>query len=109
MDRVVSELHESASISVLDDTDIVYVVRVPARRIRTVTIAVRTRLPAYVTSMGRVLLASLPRDALDRRLARISIERHTAHTIRSGGSRSLTAARPAASARPTASAGRSVD
>ncbi len=59
MERLVREVNESSSISVLDDTDVVYVVRVPTRRIMTITLAVGARLPAYATSMGRVLLASL--------------------------------------------------
>lgn len=54
------EVNESASVSVLDGTDIVYVARVPTRRIMTVSISVGTRFPAYATSMGRVLLAALP-------------------------------------------------
>ena len=44
----------------LDGTDIVYVARVPTRRIMTVAITIGTRFPAYATSMGRVLLADLP-------------------------------------------------
>lgn len=53
-------LGESTSASVLDGADIVYVARVPARRIMAVAITVGTRFPAYATSMGRVLLAGLP-------------------------------------------------
>ncbi|GAB3905981.1 hypothetical protein GCM10027612_76470 [Microbispora bryophytorum subsp. camponoti] len=61
LERLAAEVHESASVSVLDDTDIVYVARVPTARIMRVTIAIGTRFPAYCTSMGRVLLAGLPR------------------------------------------------
>src|ERR671918_210440 len=57
METLVAEVNESSSVAVLDDLDIVYVARVPTRRIMTITIAVGTRLPAYATSMGRVLLA----------------------------------------------------
>ena len=63
MERLVAQVNESSSISVLDDTDIVYVVRVPTRRIMSITLSVGTRLPAYCTSMGRVLLAGLPEHA----------------------------------------------
>jgi IclR family pca regulon transcriptional regulator len=66
---------------VLDDVDIVYVARVPTQRIMTITIAVGTRLPAYATSMGRVLLAGLEPDALAERLERIEVERLTATTV----------------------------
>jgi IclR family pca regulon transcriptional regulator len=57
------QVNESASVSVLDGTDIVYVARVPTRRIMTVSISVGTRFPAFATSMGRVLLAALPASA----------------------------------------------
>lgn len=62
-------LDESASISVLDDREIVYVARFSNRRIMSVSIAVGTRFPAHATSMGRVLLAALPDDELDEQLA----------------------------------------
>jgi IclR family pca regulon transcriptional regulator len=83
MESLVRELKESSSISVLDDIDIVYVVRVPTRRIMTITLAVGTRLPAYATSMGRILLAQLPPDELEERLARIQLKKLTSHTVTS--------------------------
>ncbi|WP_434599470.1 IclR family transcriptional regulator domain-containing protein [Streptomyces sp. A5-4] len=52
-------VHESASLAVLDGSDIHYVARVPTVRIMSVNITVGTRFPAYATSMGRVLLAGL--------------------------------------------------
>ena len=60
LERLVAEVHESSSVSVLDGDDIVYVARVPTSRIMRVAINVGTRFPAYATSMGRVLLAGLP-------------------------------------------------
>ncbi|HLU32391.1 MAG TPA: helix-turn-helix domain-containing protein, partial [Natronosporangium sp.] len=60
LEALVAQVDESSSLSVLDGTDIVYVARVPVRRIMTVAISVGTRFPAYATSMGRVLLAGLP-------------------------------------------------
>jgi IclR family pca regulon transcriptional regulator len=81
MESLVARVNESCSMSVLDDTDIVYVVRVPTRRIMAITLAVGTRLPAYATSMGRVLLAALPPDELDERLERIAIRPLTAKTV----------------------------
>src|SRR5213082_2525906 len=81
MEALVAEVNESSSISVLDDTEVVYVVRVPTRRIMSITLAVGTRLPAYATSMGRVLLAALTDDELDRRLARAELQPLTACTV----------------------------
>jgi len=81
MEALVADLNESSSIAVLDDTDIVYVVRVPTSRIMSITIAVGTRLPAYATSMGRVLLAALDRETLDDRLTRMKIRTLTPTTV----------------------------
>ncbi|MGC4112277.1 MAG: IclR family transcriptional regulator C-terminal domain-containing protein [Nocardioides sp.] len=69
MEALAQKLHESCSASVLDGGDIVYVARVPARRIMTVAISVGTRFPAYATSMGRVLLAGQSDDWVDGYLA----------------------------------------
>jgi IclR family pca regulon transcriptional regulator len=59
LERLVEQVRESSSISVLDGESVVYVARVPTRRIMNVMISVGTRFPAYATSMGRVLLAGL--------------------------------------------------
>jgi IclR family pca regulon transcriptional regulator len=64
LERLVEGVHESSSVSVLDGDSIVYVARVPTRRIMTVMISVGTRFPAAATSMGRVLLAGLQRRQL---------------------------------------------
>jgi IclR family pca regulon transcriptional regulator len=60
MVELVERVHESCSVAVLDGTDIVYVARVPtAVRIMSINLGIGTRLPAFATSMGRVLLAAL--------------------------------------------------
>jgi IclR family pca regulon transcriptional regulator len=82
METLVAKVNESSSISVLDDTEVVYVVRVPTRRIMSITLAVGTRLPAYATSMGRVLLAGLDDEQLDERISRIDIQPLTARTVK---------------------------
>lgn len=64
--KLTDQVNESSSVSVLDGTEIVYVARVPTRRLMTVAISVGTRFPAYATSMGRVLLAGLDRDERSR-------------------------------------------
>jgi IclR family pca regulon transcriptional regulator len=81
METLVASVNESSSISVLDGTEIVYVARVPTRRIMSITLAVGTRLPAYATSMGRVLLAALPEATLETRLAQIEMRPLSARTI----------------------------
>ncbi|GHF80783.1 IclR family pca regulon transcriptional regulator [Amycolatopsis bartoniae] len=75
------ELREASSMATLDGGEIVYVVRVPASRSMTITLNVGSRLPAYPTSMGRVLLAALPDAELESYLDRTELERLTSHTI----------------------------
>lgn len=65
LEELSRQVGESSSLSVLDGPDIVYVNRVPVRRIMTVSITIGTRFPAYATSMGRVLLSGLNPDQLD--------------------------------------------
>ncbi len=81
LERLVAEVHESSSLSILDGDDIVYVARVPTSRIMTVGITVGTRFPAYATSMGRVLLAALSEPALDAYLGRVRLDRLTSRTV----------------------------
>lgn len=75
------ELGESVSAAVLAGNDIVYVARVPTRRIMTVGITIGTSFPAYATSMGRVLLSQLPAAALAEALASAEPSALTEHTI----------------------------
>ncbi|GAA4358236.1 IclR family transcriptional regulator domain-containing protein [Angustibacter luteus] len=81
MEVLVSQVHESCSVSVLDGDDVVYVARVPTKRIMTVAIAVGTRFPAYATSMGRVLLAAQPETWLDQYLTGLTMPALTARTV----------------------------
>ena len=82
MRELVEQLHESSSASVLDGDEVVYVARVPTKRIMTISLGLGSRLPAYCTSMGRVLLAELAREDLDGALPE-RLERHTEHTVTS--------------------------
>ena len=81
LEDLAEELHESCSVSVLDGDDIVYVARASANRIMTIALTVGTRLPPYPTSMGRVLLASLPPGELDAHLQRTSLRKLTERTV----------------------------
>jgi IclR family transcriptional regulator, pca regulon regulatory protein len=83
LEQLVEQVHESSSVSELDGDDVVYIARVPTKRIMAVTISVGTRFPAYATSMGRVLLAAQPQDRLDAYLDATSLRGLTGHTITS--------------------------
>jgi IclR family pca regulon transcriptional regulator len=65
---------------VLDGHEVVYIARVPTKRIMTISLSLGSRHPAAITSMGRVLLADLPDDELHARLAAMPVEKRAEHT-----------------------------
>jgi IclR family pca regulon transcriptional regulator len=81
IERVTATTQEACSVCVLDGTEVVYVAKVPGTRVMTSTHSVGTRVPAYPTSMGRVLLAALAPAALDDYFAEAEIEPLTRHTV----------------------------
>jgi IclR family transcriptional regulator, pca regulon regulatory protein len=81
IEELVDRLHESSSICVLDRDEIVYVARVPTKRIMTISLVVGSRLPAYPTSMGRVLLAGLTDEEIEAYLARTELKPLTSRTV----------------------------
>jgi IclR family pca regulon transcriptional regulator len=81
MERLAEEVGESCSAAVLNDTDIVYVMRVSTHKIMSITLGVGSRLPAYCTSMGRVLLAGLPEAEALACLKASRPEPLTRHTV----------------------------
>jgi IclR family transcriptional regulator, pca regulon regulatory protein len=83
LERLAAEVHESSSVSVLDEGDVVYVARVATFRIMRVAINVGTRFPAYATSMGRVLLAGLSPDELEAYLEQTPLRPITGRTVTS--------------------------
>ena len=81
MEALVRQVQESCSAAVLDATDIVYVMRVPTHKIMRINLGVGSRLPAYCTSMGRLLLADLDEEELHARLEASTREAFTKHTL----------------------------
>ncbi|WP_369139227.1 IclR family transcriptional regulator domain-containing protein [Modestobacter versicolor] len=75
------ELHETASVAVLDGPDVVYVARSGSRRVMVTGITIGTRLPAYASSHGRVLLAGLTDEQLDAYLDQVRLVARTARTV----------------------------
>lgn len=81
MEEVSYQLGESCSALVLDGVDIVYVARIPRRGgLIPINLQIGARLPAYATSGGRVLLASLPAQELDQVIRDTRFEKLTAYT-----------------------------
>lgn len=81
MEQLTNEAHQSCSATVLDGTDIVYVLRIPTGRIMSINLGIGSRLPAYCSAMGRVLLAGLADAEIDAALARSELRAHTPLTV----------------------------
>lgn len=83
LERMSLQLRESFSVATLDGDDIVYIARSNVNRMMSVDLHIGSRLPAYCTSMGRVLLAYLPPDEIERYMARVTLTPLTPRTITS--------------------------
>jgi IclR family transcriptional regulator, pca regulon regulatory protein len=83
LERMSAALRESFSVATLDGEDIVYIARTQVNRVMAVDLHIGSRLPAYCTSMGRVLLAYLPTDQLEHYLAKVVLTPHTTRTVTS--------------------------
>jgi IclR family pca regulon transcriptional regulator len=69
LEALSARTHESCSIAQLDGSDIVYVARASVPKIVSLAVHIGTRFPALPTSLGKVQLAALAPDELDRVLA----------------------------------------
>jgi IclR family pca regulon transcriptional regulator len=83
LERISAALRESFSVATLDGEDIVYIARTQVNRVMAVDLHIGSRLPAYCTSMGRVLLAYLPAEQLEHYLAKVVLTPHTTRTVNS--------------------------
>lgn len=81
LDALAAQVGHSTSISILDGDDIVYIARRAVEKIMSVNIGVGTRLPAWATSMGRVMMADLEGAELAAVLDRIPYTPFTQHTV----------------------------
>ncbi len=80
-----NEIGESCALAVLDETEIVYALRLPARRILSANLGIGSRLPAHLVSLGRVMLASLPKDARAAYLQTVELTPVTPRTVTDAG------------------------
>lgn len=82
LDQISDELHESSSMAVLEGDEILYIARSSTTtRLMSIDLGLGSRLPAYCTSMGRVLLAHLPPAQLEQYLSRVKLTRLTNRTV----------------------------
>jgi IclR family transcriptional regulator, pca regulon regulatory protein len=82
LDQISSAVHESSSLAVLEGDEILYLARSStSTRLLSIDLGIGSRLPAYCTSIGRVLLAGLPTAELQTYLARARLDKLTAKTV----------------------------
>lgn len=81
LERITEAVHESSSLSVLEGDEIVYIARSASKRIMAVGLSVGSRLPAFCTSMGRVLLAAMSEEQFGAYLKSAQVRALTPKTI----------------------------
>ncbi|WP_375738765.1 IclR family transcriptional regulator C-terminal domain-containing protein [Pseudomonas boanensis] len=82
LDRLSEQLHEACSMATLEGDEILYIARsATPQRLISVDLSVGSRLPAYCTSMGRILLAALDDAALTDYLDHVDLQVKTSRTV----------------------------
>ncbi|WP_342345172.1 IclR family transcriptional regulator [Rhizobium daejeonense] len=81
LDTLSDELGESSSVSILDGDEIVYVARAAQRKVMSIALMPGSRLPAFCTSMGRILFSALPEEEIRKRLALHPLTARTPMTV----------------------------
>jgi IclR family pca regulon transcriptional regulator len=81
LNNISRTLNESCSLAVLDDNEVLYVSRSATSRIMSVALNTGSRLPAYCTSLGRVMLAHMPEESLDAYLSKVKLKALTPRTV----------------------------
>lgn len=81
LDKLGEDIGESCSLAVLDSDEIVYLARSSASRVISPSLNVGRRIPAYCTSIGRILLAHLPDPELEAYLENTRLQAYTEHTV----------------------------
>lgn len=82
LDRLSDRLNEACSMAILEGDEILYIARssIPLRLV-SMDLSIGSRLPAYCTSMGQILLAGLDDAALEEYLAHADLQRRTSRTL----------------------------
>ena len=81
LDQLSEQIGQSTSVSILDDTEIVYLARAAQRRVMSIGLMPGSRLPAHCTSMGRVLLAALPEAVARSLIEKSDLSPRTAYSL----------------------------
>lgn len=83
LEQLCEAVGETTSLALLDGMEIVYIARIPTRRILPGVVTVGTRFPAYATSLGRALLAGLDDTSLEDYYTKVELRGYTDRTVRS--------------------------
>jgi IclR family pca regulon transcriptional regulator len=79
--ELVEKFGDASSAGTLDGEDVIYVAHVSVQRARRAAAVMGARYPAFATSLGRVLLAGLSDEALERYLSKVRLTALTSRTI----------------------------
>lgn len=79
--RVVDRFGDASSVATLDGGDALYLAHYSVQRARRPTATVGARYPAYATSLGRVMLAGLPDEALEAYFEKLEPRPLTRQTV----------------------------
>jgi IclR family pca regulon transcriptional regulator len=83
MNDLAATVGESVFAAMLSGDDVTYIARAASDRLINVSITVGRQAPAHAVSIGRILLAYEPEDALLEYLDRVKLKKLTPHTITS--------------------------
>lgn len=81
MDEVAAKAREVCSLAILDGADAVFVARSSPARMFSTGLEIGYRLPAFCTSVGRVLLGRLPNADLVRTIEAMALKPQTPETV----------------------------
>jgi IclR family transcriptional regulator, pca regulon regulatory protein len=81
LEQIRDALEESVSLAVLDGKEVLFIARAEASRIVSTGVRVGTRLPAFTSATGRVLLAALPPKDMQAMLTHTELRRRTPKTL----------------------------
>jgi IclR family pca regulon transcriptional regulator len=81
LNNISRSLNESCSLAVLDNDEVLYVARSATSRVMSIAVGTGSRLPAYCTSLGRVLLAGMPEEAVRHYLDTVKLRAFTERTV----------------------------
>jgi IclR family pca regulon transcriptional regulator len=81
VDRIAREAGDPSMAAILDDTDVVCIAQAAPPRVVFTSLSVGSRLPAYSTALGRVLLAHASAAKLEDYWKKARLEARTARSL----------------------------